>query len=315
MMRPMLKPKPTRIRIGVSRVWITLTFLGLIGLLAAGPALGQVGREYRIELIIFAHNGPEARDYMETFAHPVEPRLGRFGIGEGPISPSLEEFDLETVAEQIERSGAGTVIERLVWEQVGRDFHRTPWIRVQAGRYLGLREPHSEDFLRNQAIPGSGPGSSPGVFSDPFSTPYPELYPDAYSALDPENPADPANSDATDAFPAFTDVDADLPADPWAGTQTGFRSGSGSSSGLALLGPEDERYELEGRLRVWVGRFLHLETDLVRYSVEAALQSQAPPPGILVRGRQRMNSGEDLFYLDHPNVGMIARVTRIETDH
>ena len=72
------------------------------------------------------------------------------------------------------------------------------------------------------------------------------------------------------------------------------------------------RRELEGRLRVWVGRYLHLETDLI-YHVEEPPTGKAPR-SVKVRGSQRMNSGEDLFYLDHPVIGMIARVTRIDED-
>jgi hypothetical protein len=303
MMRTMPKPTPARTPSAVSRAWIPLTLLGLASLLAAAPALGQVGREYRIELIIFAHNGPEARDYLDRFAQPVEPRLGRFGIGEGPIRPSLEEFGLETVAEQIERSGAGTVIERLVWEQVGRDFHRTPWIRIQAGRYLGLRDPDSADPVPHNR------------YSDPYSTPYADSYSAQDRQANAEMDADAELDAGHDTDAAWVSVSDPFTSDPFTSDpRTSANQGLNTRSGLALLRPEDERYELEGRLRVWVGRFLHLETDMVRYSVEAAMQSYDPPPGILVRGRQRMNSGEDLFYLDHPNVGIIARVTRIETD-
>lgn len=82
--------------------------------------------------------------------------------------------------------------------------------------------------------------------------------------------------------------------------------------GLRTINPELERYELEGRLRVWVGHFLHLETDLLFRSTYADAEAASErAPAVRVRGSQRMNSGEDLFYLDHPVVGIIARVTRL----
>jgi hypothetical protein len=85
-----------------------------------------------------------------------------------------------------------------------------------------------------------------------------------------------------------------------------------SASGLRPLTPQDERYELEGRLRVWVGRFLHLETDLIFHPAQAAGTDPQTFLAVPVRGSQRMNSGEELFYLDHPAVGIIARVTRLD---
>ncbi len=104
---------------------------------------------------------------------------------------------------------------------------------------------------------------------------------------------------------------------PWLRVQQGRRLGVhdalGDASGLSprpLAESVEERFELEGRLRIWVGRFLHLETDLI-YHVEEPLDDRAPR-AITVRGSQRMNSGDDLFYLDHPVIGMIARVTRID---
>ncbi|WP_024327393.1 CsiV family protein [Thioalkalivibrio sp. AKL19] len=104
---------------------------------------------------------------------------------------------------------------------------------------------------------------------------------------------------------------------PWLRVQQGRRLGVhdpiGAERGLSprpLMEDREERFELEGRLRVWVGRFLHLETDLI-YHVDEPTDDQ-PPRAITVRGSQRMNSGEDLFYLDHPVIGMIARVTRID---
>lgn len=107
---------------------------------------------------------------------------------------------------------------------------------------------------------------------------------------------------------------------PWLRVQQGRRLGiqqdpMGQQNGLSprpLTEFGEDRHELEGRLRIWVGRFLHLETDLI-YHVEEPVDDR-PPRAITVRGSQRMNSGEDLFYLDHPVVGMIARVTRIDED-
>jgi hypothetical protein len=226
----------------------------LLRLLAA-PLLGsvplgawaQVGRQYRIELVIFERIGYESRRFLETTARPLQPRLSGLGIGDGPARPSERGFELNHVVERVERSGQGRVLARLAWDQVGRDFGSAPWIRIQEGRYLGER--------RLERMP-----------------------------VDPIQPG---------------------------------------PVGLAPIDPAQERYELEGRLRVWVGQFLHLETDLI-FHAPPALPVEAADPvddtgsapdgftAVPVRGSQRMNSGEDLFYLDHPVVGIIARVTRID---
>jgi len=210
--------------------------LPLLALLP-GTGAAQVGRRYRIELVIFEHLGPESRAFMDAVARPLVPDLSGFGIGEGPIRPSLEGFELENVANRVERSGHGRVLARLAWDQLGRGFDATPWIRLQEGRYLGLR---TQETL--------GEDGEPQV----------------------------------------------------------------SAAGLRPLTPQDERYELEGRLRVWVGRFLHLETDLIFHATQAVSEDPQAFPAVPVRGSQRMNSGEDLFYLDHPAIGFIARVTRID---
>ncbi len=213
-----------------------LTRLATLPLLVALPAplVAQVGRQYRIELVIFEHLGPESRSFMDGAARPMEVNLSGFGIGEGPIRPSRKGFELDRVVDRVERSGQGRVLARLAWDQRGRDFHSTSWIRIQEGRYLGLREDAGEE---------------------------------------PE------------------DV---------------------SEGGLRPLRPQQERYELEGRLRVWVGRFLHLETDLVYHVPHAVGSDPGVLPGVPVRGSQRMNSGDDLFYLDNPAIGIIARVTRLD---
>ncbi len=206
--------------------------------LLPGRAMTQVGRRYRIELVVFEHLGPESRAFMDAVARPLDPDLSGFDIGEGPIRPSVDGFELENVATRIEGSGQGRVLSRLAWDQVGRSYQGAPWIRLQEGRYLGLRSP---DAGQNE------------------------------------------NGGAT-----------------------------AIASGLQPLSPADERYELEGRLRVWVGRFLHLETDLVFHATQAVTIEPDAFPAVPVRGSQRMSSGEDLFYLDHPAVGIIARVTRID---
>lgn len=210
--------------------------LPLLGLIP-GTGATQVGRRYRIEVVIFEHLGPESRAFMDAVARPLVPDLSGFGIGEGPIRPSLEGFELDNVANRIERSGHGRVLARLAWDQIGRGFDATPWIRLQEGRYLGLRSPESPEANGEQPV---------------------------------------------------------------------------AAPGLRPLTPQDERYELEGRLRVWVGRFLHLETDLIFHATQAVSMDPQAFPAVPVRGSQRMNSGEDLFYLDHPAVGIIARVTRLD---
>lgn len=218
-------------------------------LLGSAPLLAwaQVGREYRIELVIFERLGYESRRFLETTARPLEPPLSGFGIGEGPVRPSGQGFELEPVVARVEQSGQGRVLARLAWDQVGRDFRSTPWIRIQEGRYLGER-------MAERLTP------------------------------DPIQPG-----------PVI----------------------------LAPVDPERQRYELEGRIRVWVGQYLHLETDLIFHAPPALPVAAADRveetelaadgfTAVSVRGSQRMNSGEDLFYLDHPVVGIIARVTRIE---
>lgn len=209
-------------------------------LLALFPGTGasQVGRRYRIELVIFEHLGPESRAFMDAVARPLAPDLSGFAIGEGPIRPSADGFELENVASRIERSGEGRVLARLAWDQIGRGYQAAPWIQVQEGRYLGLRRPEGQEH-------GDGDGAA-------------------------------------------------------------------AAAGLRPLAAGEERYELEGRLRVWVGRFLHLETDLMFHATQAVAIDPDAFPTVPVRGSQRMNSGEDLFYLDHPAVGIIARVTRID---
>lgn len=82
----------------------------------------------------------------------------------------------------------------------------------------------------------------------------------------------------------------------------------GGQGGLVTLQDSDERYELEGRLRVWTGRFLHLEVDLVAHSLDSTLERVR---AITIRRSQRMESGAGLFYLDHPVIGAIARATRL----
>jgi len=222
---------------GSRRRFLTrVAVLPLLGLIP-GTGIAQVGRRYRIELVIFEHLGPESRAFTDAVARPLVPELSGFGIGEGPIRPSLQGFELDNVANRVERSGQGRVLARLAWDQLGRGFDATPWIRLQEGRYLGLRSPESsaENGGRQVAAPGLRP-----------------------------------------------------------------------------LTPQDERYELEGRLRVWVGRFLHLETDLIFHATQAVSGDPQVFPAVPIRGSQRMNSGEELFYLDHPAVGIIARVTRLD---
>jgi hypothetical protein len=211
-----------------------LTHLAALPLLATIPVplAAQAGRQYRIELVIFEHLGQESRSFMDTVARPMQADISGFGIGEGPIRPSRQGFELDRVTDRVERSGHGRVLARIAWDQVGRDYDAAPWVRIQEGRYLGLRE---------------------------------------------------ADREAVEGPP----------------------------SGLLPLPPQQERYELEGRLRVWVGRFLHLEADLVFHVPHVPGADPDAPPAVPVRGSQRMSSGNDLFYLDNPAVGIIARVTRI----
>ena len=185
----------------------------------------QVGRDYRVELVIFQHLTDESRRLLETSGRALQPSPGSGPIGEGTYRSSRRGFELGNVVRRIEDDSESRLIARLAWDQRGRDYATTPWLTVREGGSLNRRTPLHDD--RGPAAP-------------------------------------------------------------------------------VPLERGEERRELEGRLRVWVGRFLHLETDLIFHG---------EPDGesaVAVRGRQRMNSGDDLFYLDHPVVGMIARVTRID---
>lgn len=224
----MTAPSPSRR--GFMLILLTAPTLALVPLTTSA----QVGRRYRIELVIFERLGHESRHFLEVTSRPLSPDLSGSGIGEGPVRPSASGFALQHVADRIEQSGQGRVLARLAWDQVGRDYHGTSWIRIQEGRYLGDRG------MQREAASQPGP------------------------------------------------------------------------IGLTTIRPEQQRYELEGRLRVWVGQFLHLETDMIFHS-PYALPDQEPDyfPAVRVRGSQRMSSGNDLFYVDHPVVGIIARVTRL----
>jgi len=213
-----------------------LTQLAALPFAAALPLTGaaQAGRQYRIELVIFEHQGPESRAFLESAARPLAPNLDGFGIGEGPIRPSRVGFELDAVANRIEGSGSRRVLARLAWDQLGRTYAATSWMRVQEGDYLGLRNP--------------APQGAPSEVR-----------------------------------------------------------------GLQPITPDYERYALEGRLRVWVGHYLHLETDLIHHVPHTPGADPERMLAVPVRGSQRMASGEDLFYLDHPTIGIIARVTRIDT--
>ncbi|WP_019626174.1 CsiV family protein [Thioalkalivibrio sp. ALJT] len=220
------RPNPLRRRLVGALA--TLPFVGL-----AGPALAQAGREYRIELVVFEHRTEESRRLQQELAMPREPRFGDSELGGNIYRESEKGFELDRVVRRLEESGAGRILSRLAWDQTGRNHATAPWLRVQQGHQIGLRD----------------------------------LF------------------DATPGRQAPRPLDHD---------------------------PE-VRYELEGRLRIWVGRFLHLETDLI-YHVNEPLAADTSPRAISVRGSQRMNSGDDLFYLDHPVIGIIARVTRIDED-
>ncbi len=211
-----------------------LSALTALPLLAALPSAltAQVGRQYRVELVIFEQLGPESQAFMDRVARPMRADLSGFGIGEGPIRPARSGFGLSHVVDRVERSGQGRVLARLAWHQRGRDYDTAPWIRVQGGRYLGQRE-----------------------------------------------------QDRPEALP---------------------------TTGLQPLQPQQDRYELEGQLRIWVGRYLHLDTNLIYHVPHATGADTDTWPAVPVRGSQRMNSGDDLFYVDNPVVGIIARVTRID---
>ena len=213
---------PTRRRLLTTLV--TLPFWPL------ASAQAQVGRRYRIELILFEHLSLDSRLAQEQARQTREANLSGHAIGEGPLRPASRGFQLHAVTDRIRATGAGRILAELAWEQIGRDFHSTPWVRIQAGASLGLRQEATPDFFLTETT-----ATDPGML----------------------------------------------------------------------------RHELEGRLRVWVGRFLHLETDLIFHVAHTPGSDPDQLKAIAVRGSQRMASGNDLFYLDHPVIGGIARVTRL----
>ncbi|MGM0553318.1 MAG: CsiV family protein [Pseudomonadota bacterium] len=226
------KPSLAPVRLQRRRLIGALAALPLWALPAA-PVFAQVGRAYHVELVIFEHTGPEGRQLQTEIAREHEPNLTGSRIGEGAYQVSEEGFDLGEVTDRLEESGAGRVIARLAWEQIGRDHRSAPWLRIREGQRLGPRDLLlRESVLRPTPLPQAG-----------------------------------------------------------------------------------DRRELEGRLRIWVGHFLHLETDLV-YHVDPDVDPSGSETsrGVVVRGHQRMNSGDELFYLDHPVVGIIARVTRLDEE-
>ncbi len=93
----------------------------------------------------------------------------------------------------------------------------------------------------------------------------------------------------------------------------------GALGTLASVGPPPEK--IDGVVRLYRSRYLHLEADLVYHRPEAATVtveaapdgSLAPPTPTLFRmvTSRRMRSRE-LHYLDHPLFGVIALVTPFE---
>ncbi len=75
----------------------------------------------------------------------------------------------------------------------------------------------------------------------------------------------------------------------------------------------DGRAALEGTLRLYRGRYLHLQADL-RYADPLLGPGEGfEPLRVPLRQSRRMRSGE-LHYLDHPRLGILVRVTPVEAD-
>lgn len=75
--------------------------------------------------------------------------------------------------------------------------------------------------------------------------------------------------------------------------------------------------ELDGTVRVILRRYLHLETDLVyRRPAGGTATGELPGSGGLIsapiRQKRRMRSGE-LHYLDHPFLGILVKITPVES--
>ncbi len=70
---------------------------------------------------------------------------------------------------------------------------------------------------------------------------------------------------------------------------------------------------LEGTLRLYRGRYLHLQADLRYADPELGPGEGFEPLRVALRQSRRMRSGE-LHYLDHPRLGVLVRVTPVESD-
>lgn len=90
----------------------------------------------------------------------------------------------------------------------------------------------------------------------------------------------------------------------------------------AATPPTHEPLLLEGALRVYLSRYLHLNVDLlyrerVSYAVEPEGEQAGVEEiyyqGIRMQQSRRMRSNE-LHYLDHPRLGVIARITPVEVE-
>ncbi len=90
---------------------------------------------------------------------------------------------------------------------------------------------------------------------------------------------------------------------------------------LVPVGPPPEK--IDGVVRLYRSRYLHLEADLLYHrpeattiSVEVAPEGVAPPPTptlFRMTTSRRMRSRE-LHYLDHPLFGVIALITPLELE-
>ena len=79
----------------------------------------------------------------------------------------------------------------------------------------------------------------------------------------------------------------------------------------------DVIYELEGSLKVEVGRYLHLYTDLVfrieqveSNSEEHALRCMPAMDDFRIKNHHRMRSRQ-VYYIDHPMLGILVQATPI----
>ena len=71
--------------------------------------------------------------------------------------------------------------------------------------------------------------------------------------------------------------------------------------------------ELEGTIRFFMSRHLHLDVNLVFRETVAAAGSE-PAANVYQMNEQRKIKTQEMHYFDHPRLGVLVRVTPVEKD-